>query len=1784
MTANELIGQVGTRYLRMRLDEVDASGDTARYLIDRLSEEQTAAIAKAILADSTLFEKIEIKLPRYSMRGLGLPDSILAEERTTYYRNAACNKTALLLATMGDDEAQSLNSLTRIGTLELMDVSKLWVEVASNDIGLSERDRNWWTKALDGLFALNICSLEQIAQYILQTRNAIVDDGYSILQALDKALPALQIPRGTGDFNGISEKNRGSSTQWRKRYESAYHKYACYLQKYTPNQALLNEDDLQNAFNRAKDVIPEDYHSLIAAFISAPTGWNKQAHALAKCKWKIVGQPFFEGLKPEKKGIGELTFSFYDEREPELITESEWDYLQRLKKRNALPENSDEEDEQFYESHRNEIKEDRKLKSLWDRFIFKTALESDDFLIGLMQCLERLLSRKEYSGEASLTIRCDRRSSKDLADLNVEAGLYFATRYNGLPTVFGPKVVWGQEVKQLFSFTQLVERWQDENRKLCYSTAKAARQIKFTIELEVDLRSGGTEKHANQLIWEFDLSSLITQFHSDFKRLVEHPLVLCHTSRELISTKGEFQPLDLSNVKSFAATNKHERGSFVPIYKEDNDITVIWLKNLEQAKQENLLSPDNAQQIQSKFEAFCTSYRTAIAGFMTGGFACDELLEQLSCYADLLESLCHYAKGDRNRKLLLIPLMKIGAVSVESGKPATVIAPWHPFRLAAMMVKVQQITKLLHRLLAAEEVTFGNTERFFFREIEEALAHPYYPEVVLGWDGVEPKLLSLNDTVGDYSLYEQPILTDEANNDTNESPENAANLVTDLVNRYLQLQPHTQTSLSVALYNCDSVPLPQSVVEKIRKQYEDNEDVLCQIVLRHRDKECLRRLYEQIIESIDEEVDVFSASEATKDFTARLRINITTDQVLEPDERDGCPIDVVFSQDVIARHARIEWYPEDAQPVECLNLFPSQWSRRRPAAKDDMKSVVYLCCPVQSREGWAYLTAIATILKGNWDGNEARRLLPTRQLDFQTQEMNSIFEETHNLGNWVVNYDELLDRRQVENQDARVIRYKQSATHGRNVIISSKTDLNFLENLLIHRLKSLHLDLEEVDYQHLAKEFCDDANRISGDLVLRAARRGRSASELIGVVLSRFLIQHELNDNDHFGWYFLDDYAEWLGLKEGRIADVLALSPSQGKDGKLRLDIVVSEAKYIKASNLSGKKKESQKQLQDTFKRINDTILNQPECLDRPILLARLSDLVLDGIQLPESANINLFNWRRSIREGTCEIFLRGYSHVFVSDSSDDLECSELISIANCEGAYQEVFSYAKVRELVLSYRKNANPILIRQDEVGEDIWAAKTYHQPLITTRTIEESSNSTEYSNIQSKSEKVECNELESERIKPQEQSGTETINPADTLNSENEDEEQDENDDKQYNLISKNWSYKGIADFLAGYQENDVETQGTKSWLIETTKQCKSALQQFQLQAKLTDSILTPNAALLKFQGSANLTVEQVLKRRSEFLTTYGLDLISVRPEPRKVAISVARPERRILYLPQVWQNWGNDQSDLDGTNCFEGNQKLLIGLKEEDSSPLFLSPRENDPHTLIAGSTGSGKSILMQNIILSIAATNTPDQARVILIDPKMGVDYFPFENLPHLQGGVIDEQEAAIYHLNQLLVEMDRRYQILRQNKVNDLFSLNSKPTATEHLPVLWIIHDEFAEWMMTEEYKDTVTNVVSRLGVKARAAGLFLVFAAQRPDNLVMPMQLRANLGNRLILRVDSEGTSEIALGESSAENLLGKGHLAAKLGGESGVITAQVPFVSSEELEEIVKRIQQEETDKTNP
>lgn len=1743
MTTEELIGSVVASYLRNHLSTEDSTG-VARYLLDCLTADQTAAVAKTILADAGLAALVEIKLPVHFVGNYGLPDEVLTNNRTTYFRNAACDKSALLVANTGDDEEQSLKDLVSIGAPELLAQPELWITIAGDGLPLVDQHKQWWLKAIQALLEVKQFALDRFADYVLQTREA-VEDGHPILSALGVALPALHLPRDTGLFRSLTDKKAGHLSRWKAIYTHSVKKCYCYLLKQTPAQTLLLEDDLQKAFEHVKDSIPQELHPVIQTYIVANSGWNDEAASLSECEWELV-KPLFDGLKREQFNLGKATLEFYDEREAELLTSDEQEYLKRLRD-NPRTEAQDE-DEEFYRQHRNELKEQPSLKSKWDRFVFGTAVETEDFVQGIALCLRWLFDEDFTSTKRRLTIRSDRRTKKDLRDINNDAGLFFAQRYRGLRELFGKKVSW--DLGDLMNFAALSDLWRKASKPYVNrSASKAALQLKFYLELEVETSTGTVDTRVKQLIWSYDPDSIAAELPGDWSRLAQHPLVSSRVSREPVSGKGRFQSLDLRNIKTLYPAYGQDRGSFVATYRKENDLGISWPKALLEAEAEGLVSKEVAAKLKDLFQRFQNQYANAITGFGEDGLACDALFRQAEEYGVLLEAIVTQAKGDRNRARLLKPLLEIGTIGVDGGRVTAIVTPWQPLRLAAMAAKSLQVSSLLKYLLTADEVLFGDPP-LFFKQLQEELAHPYYPEIVLGWQTTKPELLSLTDYHLDYSLHEAPVISNDGYDDTNESPAETSSLIVDLTKRYLDLYPHERANLSVVLYNCDSARLPYALVDRMAELHEDEEDMRCQIVLRHRDGGKLRELYERIIESSDADVDSFVTSEATKDFMARLRIGIMADQAPVSDPKDGPPTDIVFLQDVIARHSSLDWFPEACEPVAVEGFIPARWSRRRPSPSDDMKSVAYLCCPAQTKEGWAFITALTTFLKGDFEELDKRRPLPARKLDFNDPLTASIFKEIHNLGNWVVNYDELLDRRQLLNQNVKVIRYKQCATQGRNILISSTAPLSLLRSMVFGRLKDLNLDLDDADTRKLTERFINEANDISGDIVLRAAKRGRNASELIGVVLSRYMVRHEIGTGRRFGWYFLDDYAEWLGQREEQIADILALAPEQTADGQLQLAVVIAESKYIDIGNLSAKRKESQKQLRDTVRRINDALFGNPKRLDRELWLSRFSDLMLNGIQFPANSPIDLSAWRRAVREGRCGIYLRGYSHIFISGPSDSEECSEMVAVAEADDSYQEVFSRSRLRELVMSYWKNTDPGAVRRAVAGQDIWAEQIYRKPterieIVRRRKRDE--------------EPPEGGTGGSGSGSPPEPSGP----PAPPSPAAPSVPEPVPDAAKEATTEPGVWAKPGIGELFAGYQGGTRDSAADADWLKQVENLCKGALQQFQLQSKLLNSALTPNAALLKFQGSANLTVEQVLRRRSEFLTTHKLNVISVRAEPGIVAIAIARPNRRVLHLPEVWSGWQPD--------CSVGNDSLLIALKEEDSSPLFLSPRSNAPHTLIAGSTGSGKSVLMQNIILAIACTNTPDQAKITVIDPKLGVDYFAFEGLPHLQGGIIDDQGQAVQRLGELVNEMNRRYSVLKENRVSNIFDLNKKASPTERLPFLWIIHDEFAEWMMTPDYADAVSDIVGRLGVKARAAGISLVFAAQRPDANVMPMQLRANLGNRLVLRVDGEGTSEIALGEKGAERLLGKGHLAAKLEGNPEILFGQVPFVSNEFLTQVV-------------
>lgn len=314
-------------------------------------------------------------------------------------------------------------------------------------------------------------------------------------------------------------------------------------------------------------------------------------------------------------------------------------------------------------------------------------------------------------------------------------------------------------------------------------------------------------------------------------------------------------------------------------------------------------------------------------------------------------------------------------------------------------------------------------------------------------------------------------------------------------------------------------------------------------------------------------------------------------------------------------------------------------------------------------------------------------------------------------------------------------------------------------------------------------------------------------------------------------------------------------------------------------------------------------------------------------------------------------------------------------------------------------------------------------------------------------------------------------------------------------------------------------------------------------------------TPNFILIDYKGTPTCTKARIVQKKEEFLSTYGVDLHRIEPRKGVVRLILKRDERAVLQMESVWHDFHYD---------FKAAQEngLLVAVEEDTGKPVFLNPqKESSPHTLVAGATGSGKSVLLLNMLYCLKDRFSPEEVKVIIMDPKQ-VDFIEFGNVPNFE--VVSDKKKAETIFHDLVNEMEKRYALFRQYKVKKISQLNSMPNAPQ-MPVIWCFHDEFPDWFMDQSYQANVGVAISQLSAKARAAGIFLVFAAQRPEASVMPPFMRSNFGIRLVLKVADKGTSNIALGDANtfaqANELLGKGHMIAILSEKQ--VFCQVPNVT---------------------
>lgn len=1803
MLTDRIIGRVGADILSRRLaDSRQGDGklaDTAAlFRLDKLSAIQIASIVREILANPDLSAKVDLRIPSALVEGLGLPESALTMLNAGAVRNAGTDKEALLTANGNEHNlADTLGHVTALGAKELRSNEDAWVEATCHVSGIAPTpdDRLVFKSALKGLIAASDLSLIQLGDFCSKVSEAISVRGHPVRDSIGWALPFVGLPRDTSFF--ANAKTYGTASgPWRKSFEKLISNRAPFLSRLRANGQPLDVEEMTARLDEHSEDIKDNVRPILEIFIRAPMGDEATAAEVALLEWEMDGVHYiFDKPREKQQGLAESTIHFFDHdcKDPDVLLDQWRKYLEDLKARERRSDFPEEEDETFFSLHRRYIEEDAKLHSRWEKAIFGKPIECHDFLDGFISVTHSLVVKAgEGKGERFLRLTVNKGRKEWRERFNHDVGSYFSAMYRGLKELMGSKVDWRVEKMgvanlpdPLFKYREFFAQEKEIRKgkiKPYASLAKTAVQIKFEVSLIQRVGEKETVLDKTQLLWIYRPQSIGLSLVEDMVRLKEKGAVGCtDVPRRLVSKKGGVQSVSLLDTGTLEATYSRDAGSLVPPANRLPSMRADIKKRINDLAAEGRLSKEQRDELRTAWDTFETDYNQAIDDFINSGLHGEAVLRQAESFGVLMRAMSIHARGDVCRSRLVSEVLSIGTVRISGDQASLIIPPWHPERMKSLAVKTRRIAGLVTHILSNDNVLFGD-RGIFFREFSEELAHPFYPEIAVVQRGGAPVLVSESSTVNGYSLLERPVRGDE-DALTDVDPTAAAKQVRELLERFVELQPHEASNLSVLLYNADAAELPLSVVRELSNMQIET-DFQCNVSVRHRDPGKLRRVYAELVTKSGADPDLPVVSETSENFISKLRIAVTPASATPPRANDGFrAFDLAFLHDVVSRTAGVEWIPVDwTNDRPTLEHAPSRWSYRSVSGENELKSTTFLTCPRQTASGWAYVGAVASVVRQT-DAPANSYFLPARRISLQSEALKATMEDAHALAEWVATYDELLDKRQLQANGVTVVRYRRASTNGRNMIVSSTSELRLLGVLARRRLGELGLPFTPDEFEEIAARVKKDALSISGDIVLRAAKRGVSAGEMLGLVMSRYVLEDEFKKITGSGarqsfsvFFLLDDYADWLAQKESRIADILGLCVEEREDGP-QLHVVLIESKYVAAVGAADAKRSSKAQLMATLSTFRAALFGDPGRLDRDVWLSRLADLLIDA-DIPPGCSGLLERARAKLREGEAGISLRGYSHIFIhsTDHNAGSSASEQILLDESDGiqAWQEVFDRPELRSLVEAYARKDDPSVIRSKLGTEEPWLSATLRPPaarVTWTAMMELLSSGGEIpSTIEAEmtgaeppspiSEDIEKSKSTTQASSTVEDLGvtSQTTGSVTQLGS------------KLAQLIEMK-----AADQSSAYDERDA-------WAEETTKKLKTALNGYGLQASVLGTRLTPNGCLVRLAGSDRLRVEDIEAKRTQLLTTHAINLVTVQPKPGEIVVTIASTKRQSVSL---WDLWARRSLNRNAAGI---NTSFVLGLQEINGTLLYLNLggefgglASHEPHSLVAGATGSGKSVLIQAILLDIAATNQKGRAQIVLIDPKMGVDYSALEDLPHMREKIVTTRERATEVLSGLVDEMENRYRLFATARARDLTTYNAKSTPEERLPMIFLVHDEFADWMLDDDYKGAVSAAVQRLGVKARAAGIHLIFAAQRPDKDVMPMQLRENLGNRLILKVASEATSKIALDRPGAELLLGKGHMAAKLNGEQGLVFAQAPFLTDDDIALAVEAIRSDNESK---
>ena len=1549
-------------------------------------------------------------------------------------------------------------------------------------------------KELDGI------SPFEMESFVESTINLMDSEGYILEEAMGMSLDSLNAFRYKKFFDPLK---KSALIKDIKKLVKPFKSISAALGKRIGNKTV-SEEDLKERFQNNKeefDTLKTIDQELIKKFIASDEreriSFKKEFSALDWSEHSIFR--LFEKTKSDtSKKLGQETIDILEEKDIEVGEKDKESLLQY----DSLPPKDRAELkttlEPIYKKHKGHIEEVRSLRGKWDKFLFPAQSKSNDFILGLLETIKKLKADTEDINHIVVSLK-QSQTTAIMRNYTKHAVNYLHKRYSVLNRV-------SKAVHFEFEFIQDIEEKLALSKPSAVikkykkgSLGKVANELHFIVQAKSSSEKTLAER---KLIWSFNPNSMMSGYKEDIEAIQKHLDINCLYANVVYrasgSEKGEKKPLSLLDFSSLASRGKN---SGYRLFPKTCDHPISSKNMLKDAMQ--ILKKEEFTDFSNLFSAYTKEYQWLLNqldisnNISKGEFDFNRVEKIAQQYISLSKFLFENGDNDKFKSNVIEPFLSLTTVRVGQ-ENAVIIPSFHPLRLISYFVKLKHTFDFIDTYVQANEIPMIK-EDLYFSDLEQSFSTPYYPEVFRLFDveREDESLLHISEICDDYTILEP--VKNYLDSGQSTDPTAQTTILTKVIENYLALNNHKQSSLKVLLHAVNNYDFPVKFMKKLMTLDFTAKENNFEIYLNDVDPSHIRKMYRSFLVNQDSK----NAEEALEynevSFLSNIRLN-AFDQSFKQLDNVNDQLNIAFLNDFVSSKAKLEFRNQLLEVSYGLfEYHPTMWSKRKYMTEEESSVGKYLVSPAKNDLTSSFYNLLYLTMSTHKDDYKDK--IPTLNVDRSHKDLHTDLEAIHKRTDWVINLDSLLDKKILEEFGANVIKYRKARHINRNLVVSSKANTVLLENHLIKKFTGFNVKESVVksSVEHIIKS----ANELSGDILLKAIGRGHFANEMLGLVLTKTILEGCALKNNIL--IYIDDYADWflssvnseeklLMTQNNVLADILSITPifTDGKITTIYIDII--ESKFCNESNHLGHSKKSLQQTKDSYAQIRK-VFDENDCFDKEYWLAKISDLIVETYHKSFAGGLTSEDIRNAMRlDKNINFIVRGMSYVFVHDYEEDYQ-----NITNIENVEQYVIGSKSIVSMLES--------LPNFELSTEDLTFPK-FESVYRLVELVKETS------------------ALQEQEIKVV--------------------DEPEEIDDTVIIPIEENKEK----------QLKEAEAEEAE----EINKSVKATIMDHGYRAKILDILFTPNAVSVSLQPERGWKESNFYKMSNDFLAVDRLKLLRVEVVPGAYNLVFERKHRQIITYEGCLEN----RELSDGF----GNTKILLGRNEKDNEVVYYNLDSEDPHALVAGMTKSGKSVLLNIFIVDLIRTNTVNELKLILVDPKQ-VEFTRYKNISYLdEDGIITKKKLAVEKLHGLVSEMEKRYTLFSEAGVNELSKYNSQ--VTDKLPRIVLIFDEFADWMLDDEFKSDVSSAVQSLSGKARAAGIHLIVSTQRPDNTVVVPILRANLGAKFALRVDSEKNSNIILDEPGAEKLLGYGHMITKFAGEKQYV--QSAFMSDEYIDKVLK------------